>query len=180
MDHRSRNKNFQYLVKFKDHQKEHRWFTEDEIQDYELINKYWRTQRKQVNMALSSKDFIHCNKTLRCLLIVMLLFPLVLAENIQANFKYCLANSNIILDTYNSCPQTPEIKSNSSQWHILHQTNNLVNGKAHECLMQKITLTTSKSLFGYEYVNREVINMPLSRDNCDLMIKTRKCYKLTL
>ena len=42
--------------------------------------------------------------------------------------------------------------------------------------MQKISLTASKTLFGYEYVNREVINMPISRENCDFMIKTRKCY----
>lgn len=41
--------------------------------------------------------------------------------------------------------------------------------------MNLITIVTSKSFFGSHYVNKETTNVPLTRENCRVMVETKHC-----
>lgn len=122
------------MVKWKNKEKSNEWLDEDII-DKELMNEYWRTQEKQINMAVPKrKCMLQISDTLKMVMIIMLLLPMVTSQSVTGNFKFCLSNSNTIIDLHRSCSKLKELNYNTTNWHILEEVADEINGRAYYVL----------------------------------------------
>ena len=171
LKHRKRNGKFYYWKGFKI--QDATWEPETNFNTTECIENYWR----DINSI--EKTSISVNLLFLQVLLFILFLPVVMMTEIKSSFKLCKSNDhNVIVDMSYMC----DLQNNSFNgsvakkiYHILTKRNHNVNGKGYICKKNRIIRKTYMTLFGERWLDKEVVNEELSKEDSFIMVTTKRC-----
>lgn len=115
-----------------------------------------------------------------------MMFTLGLCTTVRGNFKYCdhLSSMNTILDINKSCSKNLNWNfgnlSKSLEFSILTRNRHLVYGKGYQCRITEKDYSFTKTFFGNEYTSTFERHITVTRAECELMVKTKKCKETVM
>ena len=183
LKHRTRNKQLQYLVKWKDTD-EQTWEPEYHFDTTECIEEYWQ----KLNKPVPSNQILMCLTTFAKIfkylghshLSIFLLFCCVFVTDsqiiIKEQFKFCDVQSKEVWDLPESCKQfTPETARLNNNFHVLSKKQNEFDGMGTACSKKIISVQTYINFLGSRTFikNEEIVD--LSKEECELMVTTKRC-----
>ena len=101
---------------------------------------------------------------------------------VDDSFNYCVTGENMkYWDDINDCRRSDEIDqlnySTASQYYIWQKKHHEVSGIGYECMKRETVWTYESSFFGEKYKSSIVKNIPLTKEECMVMVVTKKCEK---
>lgn len=180
------------------------WEPAENFVDLDIINKYLKNKDKIVPQ-IKEKNQNQQNETgkrgrgrprkinsinlVTILYLIFIFLPIISSSPIKGNFMYCKSNENHdfqlpFIDIYSSC-QTREnedkilnnLKENwQSNVHLLNKIPNKVKGIGYECSKIAITIKTYMNIIrGRSSEPPEIKIIEMNREECEIMVKTKKC-----
>ena len=120
--------------------------------------------------------------------VVIMKIKLVFTLETNADFKFCDTNERKMINIESTCTndisKNKEIEilnlknqnSNFETFYVFNQAKHLISTTAFECKITKTLATTYKNFFGQNSLeNFEEINIKVSKEMCDTMVKEKAC-----
>jgi hypothetical protein len=189
LDHRKKNKQNEYLVKWKNLGNQHNeWVNEKDFMTTEIISNYWKRVNEKRNEAKNNVEEVREKKkrgrprkiTNRGLLtIAFVVFTLIMTTTgmrVDGNFYFCENENAPLVDFGSACNKMHTIgQTRFLEVTVLHKLHNNIFGYGYKCARTNRLYEFKTDLFNNPQVQEEAHEISLSSNDCWDMVRMNKC-----
>ena len=101
------------------------------------------------------------------------------AQRLEGKFKLCDTENKVMVETKLNCKTDQFVNMSTSPeqelWHLLSKQTTRIRGKAFICKKFIVEAITDTGFFGHETLSMLSFPQSMSSNECETMIKTKKC-----
>ena len=186
LDHRETADGYEFLVKWK-LDPDNSWVPESNFNTVEILNDYFKSLRGEAvpTRKRGRPKKLNLLNALLLSLIFSFLFGCISCIKIKDSFTYCMIDENMAYwDDTNDCARADDIDAMNHfqrlQYFIWSKMHHTVSGIGYECMKKETVWSFEMSFLGDKYKSSLTRNVPLTKEECMVMVVTKKCERFNM